>query len=181
MNITKVKLSRANVHLEYENQGDTYKYDSKDKPLPSFYASVEALSPLIISTLGLPKTYAGKKPSEGDTEPGLPLTPTGITIAVKGESRLVCITATKVLLMAPKPFDITVPFRYMDDPTEEGSCSEPYSTKEALLIEEVIDQAKNYLNGFRAQGQLPFETEDLPASEPDDGATLHFPGTGTGD
>jgi hypothetical protein len=83
MNITKIRIGRANVHLEYENEGDTYKYDSKDKPLSSFYAAIEALAPLIISTLGLPKTYIGKKPTEGDKEPGLPLTPTGITITEK--------------------------------------------------------------------------------------------------
>jgi hypothetical protein len=179
MNITKIRIGRANVHLEYENEGDTYKYDSKDKPLPSFYAAVEALAPLIISTLGLPKTYIGKKPTEGDKEPGLPLTPTGITITEKGESRQVCIVATKVLALTPSPLNLATPLRYMDDPTEEGTSSTPFSTKERDVIEEVIAEAKKYLRGERAQGQLPLEEEAAPPAEPEGGEVLPFR-TGTG-
>lgn len=177
MDITKIKLTRTNVHIEYTNEGDTYKYDSKDKPLPSFYHAMEALVPLVITTLGLPKTYAGKKPKEGDKEPGLPLSPTGISIVTKGESRQVCITATKVISLCPSPFNITVPLRYMDAPTEEGSCSEPYNAKEAELLEDVIGEAKKYLKGERAQGQLPLETEAQEKSEPDDGSQEELPGT----
>jgi hypothetical protein len=177
MDITKIKLSRTNVHIEYTNEGDTYKYDSKDKPLKSFYDSMEALLPLILITLGLPKTYAGKKPKAEDKEAGLPLTPTGLTIATKGDSRLVCITATKVLALTPSPFNITVPLRYLDAPTEEGSCSEPYSAKEVELVEDVIGEAKKYLKGERAQGQLPLETEEQERSEPEDGSQEELLGT----
>jgi hypothetical protein len=177
MEITKVKLTRTNVHLEYTNEGDTYKYDSKDKPLPSFYEAVEALAPLVITTLGLPKTYVGKKPTEGDKTPGLPLIVNGITIVMKGEARQVCIVATKVISACPSPFNITVPLRYMDAPDEEGSASEPYGTKEVELLEEVIAEAKKYLRGERAQGQLPLEEVILPPAEPEDGNQETLPGT----
>jgi hypothetical protein len=170
MDITKIKLSRTNVHIEYDNEGDTYKYDSKDKPLPSFYHSLDDLAPLVISTLGLPKTYVGKKATEGEREPGLPLTVTGITITMKGESRQVAIGASKVLSACPTPFVILVPLRYIDDPTAEGTSSEPYTTAEVVLIEEVIFEAKKYLTGKRAQGQLPLEEEILEASEPSEGS-----------
>jgi hypothetical protein len=46
-------------------------------------------------------------------------------------------------------------------------------------LEDVIEQAKKYLRGERAQGQLPLETEEQAAAEPTDGNTLEFPGTGT--
>lgn len=177
MDITKIKLGRANVHVEYDNEGDTYKYDSKDKPLPSFYEAMEALTPLVISTLGLPKAYAGKKPTEGDKTPGLPLTVSGITIMTKGESRQVCIVAKKIVSACPTPFNITVPLRYMDAPTKEGSSSEPYGAKEVDLLEEVIAEAKKYLAGERAQGQLPLETDVQAAAEPDDGNQEALPGT----
>jgi hypothetical protein len=177
MEITKVKLTRTNVHIEYENEGDSYKYDSKDKPLPSFYEAMEALAPLAITTLGLPKSYVGKKPTEGDREPGLPLTVNGITIVTKGEARQVCIVATKVLGSCPSPFNITVPLRYMDQPDEEGSASEPYGPKEVALLEEVIAQAKGYLRGERAQGQLPLEETVQPPAEPEDGNDEALPFT----
>ncbi len=177
MDITKVKLTRTNVHLEYTNEGDTYKYDSKDKPLPSFYEAMEALAPLVIATLGLPKSYVGKKPTEGDREPGLPLTVNGLTIVYKGDARQVCIVATKVVSACPSPFNITVPLRYMDQPDEEGTASEPYGTKEVNLLEEVITEARKYLRGERAQGQLPLEETVQPPAEPEDGENEPLPFT----
>jgi hypothetical protein len=177
MDISKIRLGRANVHVEYTNEGDTYQYDSKDKPLPSFYAAMESLAPLVIATLGLPKTYIGKKPTEGDKVPGLPLTVVGISIATKGEARQVCIIATKVVSTCPSPFNITTPLRYMDRPDKEGSASEPYEPKQVELLEEVISEAKRYLNGERAQGTLPLEQTVQPPAEPEDGNQESLPGT----
>jgi hypothetical protein len=176
MDITSIKLTRNNVHIEYTNEGDTYKYDSADKPLPSFYKAMEALPPLVIDTLQLPKSYIGKKPKADDSEPGYPLTVTGITIHTKGDSRLVCLVATKVI-DTPSPFNITVPNRYMDAPTKEGASSIPYSDKQVALIEEVIEEARKYLKGERAQGTLPLETEEQARAEPEDGNQESLPGT----
>lgn len=178
MDITAIKLTRTKVFIAYSTKelGDAT-LEHADKPLPSFYKAMEALSPLVIETLGLPKSYVGKKPAEGDKEPGLPLTPTGITIHLKGESRMVCITATKVLADTPSPFNITVPNRYMDAPTKEGSSSVPYSDKHVNLLEDVIEEAKKYLRGERAQGQLPLETAEQAAAEPQDGNQENLPGT----
>lgn len=176
MDITNIKLSRTNVHIEHTNEGDTYKYDSPDKPLPSFYKAMDALVPLVLDTLQLPKSYAGKKPKAEDKEPGYPLTVSGFTIHMKGESRLVCIQASKVI-DTPSPFNITVPNRYMDAPTKEGSSSIPYSDKHVALIEDVIEEAKKYLKGERAQGTLPLETEEEAAAEPEDGSQENLPGT----
>jgi hypothetical protein len=161
------------VRIEYTNEGEKLTLVSHDRPLPEFVQSVEALVPLVINTLGLPKTYAGKKPTEGDKEPGNPLTPTGITIVTKGDSRQVLITATKVLSATPSPLNLTVPLRYMDAPTEEGATSEPYSAKEVELLEDVIQHAKDYLTGKRAQGSLPLDDEP-PGYEPQE-ETLDFP------
>lgn len=176
MEITKIRVTRTNVHVEYLNEGDSYKYDSKDKPLPSFYQAIAALAPVIVSTLGLPKSYVGKKPTEGDKEPGLPLNPSGLTITTKGESRMVTLSGSKVVASSPSPFNIATPLRYMDPPTEEGACSEPYGAKDCAIIETVIAEARKYLQGERAQGQLPLEEEVAEPSEPTEGDTLPFPG-----
>jgi hypothetical protein len=177
MEIKKVQITRTAVHLEYENEGDTYKYESSDKPLPSFYNAVKALAPLVIETLDLPKSYVGREPQEGDKTPGLPLRVVGVTFVTKGESRQVLITATKVLALTPSPFNITVPLRYMDQPTKEGATSEPYGKKHVNLLEDVIEQAKAYLRGERAQGTLPLETEEQARAEPEDGNQEQLPGT----
>jgi hypothetical protein len=177
MDIKKVVVTRSAVKIEYHTKelGDA-SLDHNDKPLPSFYKAMAALAPLVIETLGLPKDYVGKEPKEGDKEPGLPLRVQGITIVTKGESRQVLITATKVLALTPSPLNLTVPLRYMDAPTKEGSTSEPYSKKHVALLEDVIEEAKKYIRGERAQGTLPLETPEQAAAEPQGGNELEFPG-----
>jgi hypothetical protein len=177
MEITAVKVSRTNVHIGYHTKelGDAT-LDHDEKPLPSLYKAMEALIPLVLETLMLPKSYAGKKPAEGDTEAGYPIRITGVIISMKGNSRLAMITAVKVI-DTPAPFNMTVPARYMDPPTKEGATSVPYSDKHVALIEDVIEEAKRYLKGERAQGNLPLETEEQQRSEPEDGNQEQLPGT----
>jgi hypothetical protein len=176
MEITKVSITRTAVQIKYTTKelGDA-SLDHTDRPLPSFYKALQALTPLVIETLDLPKSYVGKEPKEGDEEPGLPLRVQSVTFVTKGESRQVCITATKVLALTPSPFNITVPLRYMDQPTKEGATSEPYGKKAVAALEEVIEEAKAYIRGERAQGTLPLETEDQAAAEPSNGVDLNLP------
>lgn len=174
MDLNRIKLTRKAVSIGYTNNGEELTLVSHDCPLPEFIKAVEALQPLAIQTLGLPKSYAGKKPEVGDKEAGLPLTVTGITIVTKGDARQVLITATKVLALTPSPLNLTVPLRYMDAPTEEGASSEPYGAKEVELLENVIQHAKDYINGKRAQGQLPLDADE-PAFEQQEGEGLDFP------
>jgi len=177
MPIKSVKVSRTSVGIGYHTKelGDAT-LDHDDKPLPSLYKAMDALIPLVLETLQLPKSYAGKKPTEGDKEPGFPLRITGLYITVKGESRLAMITAVKTI-DTPAPFNITVPARYMDPPTKEGAVSVPYSDKHIALIEEVLEEAEKYLRGERAQGTLPLESEEQKRSEPEDGKQEQLPGT----
>jgi hypothetical protein len=65
----------------------------------------------------------------------------------------------------------------MDAPTKEGASSIPYSDKQVALLEEVIEEARKYLKGERAQGTLPLETEEQERSEPEDGNQEQLPGT----
>jgi len=177
MAIKAVKVSRTNVHIGYHTKelGDAT-LDNNEKPLPSLYKAMEALTPLVLETLQLPKSYAGKKPTEGDKEPGYPLRITGVIISIKGESRLAMITAVKTI-DTPGPFNITVPARYMDAPTKEGASSVPYSDKHVALIEKVLEEGERYLKGERAQGVLPLETTEQQRSEPEDGNQEKLPGT----
>ncbi len=182
MKITKVRLTRSKVSVEYENEGDTFAVVSHDRPLPSFYEAVAALCPIILSILHLPATYAGT-PNPKDLATTLhPLKPTGLTISEKQDVRLVCLTAHKELPDSHSPFNIATPLRFLEHPQEEGSYSPALTAEQVAAIDAVIAEAKKYVGGARAQGVLPLETpedtEKEAAAEPQSGDVLDFPNTG---
>lgn len=178
MKITSVRLNRTKVSIQYENDGDTLTVESHDRPLPSFFDAVKALGPIVLEVLHLPASYAGK-PNPKDLATTLhPLKPTGLTIAEKQETRLVCLTASKELPDSHSPFNISTPLRFLEHPQEEGSYSPALTAEQVKAVECVIEEAKAYVQGKRAQGQLPLETpEDAQqeeSAEPQGGDVLNF-------
>ena len=155
MNIQKVRLKRRAVEISYESNGEQHNITSRDMPLPSFVKSVENLTSLVLDVLHLPTDY-----QKG-------LKPTGITLTEKQETHLVTITATKELTDCNSPFNIATPLRFLSVPQEEGSYSPPLTEKQVALVDAVIREAKDYVKGNRAQGQLPLDAEDDMTDEDD--------------
>jgi hypothetical protein len=170
MGIRSVRIKRRAVVISYENEGETHDISSRDNPLPAFTKAVEALASLVLDVLHLPTEY-----QHG-------LKPTGLTVTGKQGTQLVTVIAQKELTDCNSPFNITTPLRFLSVPEEEGSYSPPLSTKQVALVDAVISEAKKYINGDRAQGQLPLEpdadgfeeetAEDAP--EPAKGDVLDF-------
>ncbi len=170
MDITKVRIKRKSVSVSFTNEGEDHTLTSSDMPLPAFVKSIEALATTILDILGLPSGYIHG------------LKPTGITLVDKQETQLVCLTATKELTDCNSPFNIATPLRFLSLPQEEGSYSPPLPAKTVELIDEVIKQAKKYVKGDRAQGQLPLDKEPASEDGDDDGEKedpkqTKFPGT----
>src|SRR5690606_7626171 len=80
------------------------------------------------------------------------------------------ITGKKDLPDAHAPFNIATPLRFLEHPETEGSYSPPLTEDQVALVEEVIDEAKKYVKGARAQWQLPLDSTDDEGegSEPDE-------------
>lgn len=168
MDIKSVRIKRRAVVVEYENEGETHSVTSRDNPLPSFIKAVEALAPLVLDICHLPSDYIhGLKPS-------------GITLVTKQETQMVVVTAQKELTDANSPFNIATPLRFLSVPKEEGSYSPPLKEAQVELVDEVISQAKKYVKGDRAQGQLPLEVEKNAGAddETDPDKLLPFGGEG---
>ncbi len=168
MNIRSIRLKRRAVVITWENQGEDHALTSRDMPLPSFVKAVENLRSLILDILHLPTDY-----QHG-------LKPTGLTLAEKQETQLVSLVATKELNDCNSPFNIATPLRFLSVPQEEGSYSPPLTEKQCALVDEVIREAKDYVKGKRAQGQLPLEAEDDTTDEDTldgDENTAQFPET----
>jgi hypothetical protein len=177
MRITKVRLTRSQVVVDYTHENDTHNVTSSDAPLPSFVRAVEALMPLVLSILHLPQSYAGTiKGSDGKERPSM--VATGLTMAEKQETELVTITAKKELPDAHSPFNIATPLRFIAHPEEAGSYSPALSDEHVAVVQEVLKEAKKYVKGERAQGQLPLDgdskTEEAEEQEPAGGEVLDF-------
>jgi hypothetical protein len=119
----------------------------------------------VTEILHLPKSYLGSESKEEAGKTLNPLTVSGITITDKQEVRLVTIVAKKDLPDAHSPFNIATPLRFLEHPEEEGSYSPALTDKQGALIEELIEEAKRYVKGERAQGSLPLEDDSDETDE----------------
>lgn len=147
LTIHKVRLTRRHVKINYTNNSAEIELTEKDNPLPSFKEAIEALGALVLSICHLPLTYA-----EG-------MRVSGLTLTAKG---LVTIQAVKSFEDASGPLNIATPLRFLDLPDEEGTYSPALTDAQVALVDSVLEEAKQYVLGNRAQGTLPLEEAKDP-------------------
>jgi hypothetical protein len=166
--ITSVKRTRASIVIHYEQGDGKFCIDEPDNPLPTFYKAMDALAPLVPRICHFPKSYA----DEG-------LRVTEFVIGSKGGATTVVLRVKKDLDDSSKEFTFITPERLLEQPTEEGAYSPPLGGEANALVAECIAEAKAYVKGDRAQGQIAFEEGDEDEDE-DKGAgdALKFDATG---
>jgi hypothetical protein len=148
LTILKVRRTRKAISIHYRNGDEDHELTSRDNPLPAFLKAIDALPPLVCELLHLPATYVSDMKASG------------LTISDGSGNEQVTIVAQKSLPDSNGPFNIATPLRLMDLPEAEGSYSPPLTDKQVALVDEVIEQAKAYVLGERAQGQIKFEGQD---------------------
>lgn len=153
LRILSVKRTRQRIFVSYHNGDDVLTVNSRDNPLPAFTKSLDALTPLVCSICHFPDDYA-----EGIKAKGLSIA------QAKGDLELVTLMAEKHLPDSNGPLNIATPLRLLDKPEKAGS-SVPLSDHDIGLVEEVVEQAKAYVLGNRAQGKLSLEDD---GEKPDD-------------
>ena len=175
--IELVKRTRRFIFINY-TQGDSgHKLKEVDNPLPSFNQALDALAGLVATVCHFPKAYC-------ETD----LRVIGAHIGELGGVQTVSIIAQKSLDDASKALPLTTPPRMLGVPTKEGSYSPSLSSADQELVATLINEAKAYVMGERAQGQLPLDGDDddgedgkgeageeekapLPGFEPDRGSS----------
>jgi len=142
--VSKVRRARKYIVMSYRKGDEDHgNVRFPENPLPAFDGALTALGPLVCKLLALPESYTEN------------LKVTGLTIAdAGGTNEQVTIVAQKSLPDANGPFNIATPLRLLDTPADEGSYSPPLSEADANLVQEVIEQAKAYVLGERAQGTI---------------------------
>ena len=170
MKILSAIITRTAVSIEWKNDNGKQSLDLRDAPLPAFPNAIAALAPLVCLIIHAPAKYTT----------GLRVL--GIKMDEQGGAPTVSISARKSFDDAAKEMKVETPPRLMIHPTEPGTYTPPLDEGDKDLINEVLEQAKAYIRGERAQGTLPLETpedtEKEAAAEPQSGDVLDFPDTG---
>lgn len=159
--ITAVRNLRKSLRIEWLEGSDEVGRNFHDNPLPSFYKALAALTPHVCSLCELPAGDAKK------------IEATGITVRARGENNLALVVARKKIRKGKRVFNISTPLLAMYEDAE-AKGADHMESDEAKAIEKVIAEAKKYLRGERAQGQIAFE-EEKTEEEKKPGNTDEFP------
>lgn len=148
IDIISVQRTRKTIVIHWQQGDGKFDLDERDNPLPSFGQAFDALPPVV----GMICKFSPHWCSEN-------LRVIGIIMGEQGGAATVQLVCRKSISDASKEFAFKTPPRLLAHPTEPGSYTPPLSDKDAALVWEAVEQAKLYVRGDRAQGQIAFEDD----------------------
>lgn len=166
MTIQEVKRTRKRIFIAYHNGTEDLTIDSNENALPAFQQALDRLPELTCEIIGVDKAYA------------LNMRALGIKMGEQGEADTVSVIAQKSLADAAKALNIVTPPRLLAHPTEPGSYTPPLTEAQADPVWALIEAAKDYVKGNRAQGILPGIGNTLGDDDESGGGEGEDPGQG---
>jgi hypothetical protein len=146
--IKSVKRTKKRIEIAWCQGESAFDLAERDNPLPGFTRSLDALAPVVREICHLRADWLQDC-----------VRVVGFSLGEQSGARTVSITAHASVPDADKPFVIRTPERMMALPTTEGSYSPPLSAILLRAVEEAIEEAKAYVRGERAQGEIAFEDD----------------------
>lgn len=156
LTIQKIKRTNKRIFIAYLNGSEKLTVNSDENALPEFHEALVRLGSLIEAILHVPTAWTIEN-----------LRVIGLTMGNQGEAQTVSILGQKSLSDASKAFNIVTPPRLLSHPTQPGSYTPPLTTEQAEVVYAMIEAAKNYVVGNRAQGMLEGLNLDEPDADPD--------------
>lgn len=149
IDIVSVKRGRRNIVIHWKQGEAKFELDERDNPLPSFYKAFDALCPVVatICHLGVKYVTSGMRVIKMD-------------MGEKGGTPTVALHCRKDIDDAAKEFAFKTPERLLAHPAQEGKYTPPLPSEDKALVEDMIEEAKRYVRGERAQGEIQFEGDD---------------------
>lgn len=146
MRFTKIKLTKGETVLEWETDegaeqldSHEHKFRSSAAPHPDFVQAMAAFSVPALRLLELPLAYEDN------------LTVSGLSFTYEEQrGRGLVVTLQKKLGGAPSPLIFNTPYL----PEDGGEHNPSLPAAFAHAIDDVIAEAREFLNGKRAQGDL---------------------------
>lgn len=146
--IVSALRTRKTICIHWTQGDGSFDLDERDNPLPSFVKAFDALVALVPTILHLPAGWTEN------------LRVVGIRVGEQGGAMTVQLVCRKSVSDASKEFPFITPYRLLAHPEEPGSYTPPLAEKDAALVYAAIEEAKSYVRGDRAQGQIEFEGDD---------------------
>jgi hypothetical protein len=146
--IESVSRTRRHIVIEYTQGDETRSVKSNENPLPEFNAALDALMPLLTRIIEVEENY------------DINVKIYGVTMGMLRDARTLRIHAKKSLALCGKMMSLDTPPVLLSTPTTEGGVTEPISPTEALWVEAVLEEAKRYVLGERAQGTLDLDDDE---------------------
>lgn len=147
--IVSVARTRKTICIHWKQGDGKFDLDERDNPLPSFVKAMDALAPIAGTICHFTKGYS---------ETGLRVV--GMELGEQSGAGTVALKCRKDIDDAAKEFAFKTPERLLAHPSEPGKYTPPLDKEQAGLVEEAVEQAKLYVRGERAQGQIEFEDDD---------------------
>lgn len=157
--IASIKRTHKRIEIDYARGEGKFQLKERDNPRSSFLEAFDALTPLVATICHLPADY---------TEVNCRVT--GVVLGEQGGMTTAALLVRKGIDDASKEFVFKTPARLMGHPTQEGSYTPPLSVDDAELVHQLVEEAKLYIEGERAQGQIEFEGDGDEAEEGEDSA-----------
>jgi hypothetical protein len=162
--IKSVKRGRKSIEIGWEQGDASFDLCERDNPLPSFGAALDALAPIVATVCHFLPDYAAT---------GLRVV--GLKLGEQSGAGTVSFKVRKNIDDAAKEFAFDTPERLLAHPTMPGKYTPPLTEADAALVAEAVEQARMYIIGERAQGQieLPEDGDDEDSEDDkDDGDKL---------
>jgi hypothetical protein len=160
--ILKVRRTRKTIEIAWEQGDAAFDLAERDNPLPAFDKAFARLAELVPVICHFSYDYS----KEG-------LRVVGLKLGHQGGARTVVLLVRKDLSDAAKEFAFATPERLLEHPDEPGKYTPPLDEAGAEAVNEAIEQAKRYVQGDRAQGQIEFDEDDEDGeAEPAEGEEL---------
>lgn len=146
--VISVRNKRTTIDVVWIHGKDRHAVEFHENALPSFFKSVEALTAHAVALCELRSEDAAK------------VVPTGVTVKESGGDNLkALITFKRKLKLGKRLHNVTTPFLLMYE-DEENKAADHMEPDQAKAIEKVLAEAKRYVLGDRAQGEISFADGD---------------------
>lgn len=138
--VSRVSCDGKRVIVRYNEGDNEFEVSSKDKPLPEFLASLQALGKHVGKICELPAEYTAD------------LVVRGVTVTYTKDAIGAVITAAKKVTTSNSPFMIHTP--HTSEAKGEKQDGPVLGAKTVEALETLATQALAYVDGKRAQGEL---------------------------
>ena len=146
--IQKVTKTRRFIQITYLHGDEKLTVKSNENPLPSLGHAFDALEPLVCHIMQLEGTYCES------------LSIIGASFGMLRDARTISIHAKKSLVQSTKLMKLDTPPVLLDQPKTEGVVTPPLDTMQVMLADTLVEEAKKYIRGERAQGILTMDEDE---------------------